>query len=240
MTIVEAGYAVVMGYPITETPVVIDAMPDDCPNRLPAPVTGWLDVVLRGRSDLDAATIDSSTIRLNGIAPASIEADPADRAVAKRSPNCDDCGPPATDGFPDLIARFDLARVAPTLAPNAAGLAALDLTARLLSGRRIHGADCIRLPVARLVAAPNPARRGMGVTLTFTIPAGGTAPRVRVYDLRGRRVRDIPVGNPSAGPASVTWNERDANATPVAGGLYVARAESAGRVLGTARVLIVP
>ncbi|MGE5175388.1 MAG: FlgD immunoglobulin-like domain containing protein [Hyphomicrobiales bacterium] len=237
--IYDVGYAVVMGYPLSDIPVVIDAMPAACPNRLPAPATGSLDVALLGRADLDADSIDVSTVRLNGVAPLSTSVEP-DVAVTRASPACDDCGPPTLDGIPDLLAQFDAASIAATLHPNGNGLAPLDVTGRLRSGRRIAGRDCIHVPVAHVVVSPNPARRGAGTVLSFTLPAGGPTPHVRVYDVKGRLVRDVALRYAPAGPCSIAWDGKDARGEPVAGGLYVARVEAGDRDLGTSRIMIVP
>ncbi len=79
----------------------------------------------------------------------------------------------------------------------------------------------------RLAASPNPARG----PVRFTVPAAaGPAPRIRILDVAGREVRELPV---SAGSTGVVWDGLDSAGRPPPAGVYWAIAEGAGRRFGT-------
>ncbi len=77
-------------------------------------------------------------------------------------------------------------------------------------------------PGLRLSVYPVPARDL--VTLTCESDAV-RSPRLAVYDLNGRVVRELPVPAtlPAAGTARVTWNGRDGDGRRVPNGIYFAR-----------------
>ena len=79
-----------------------------------------------------------------------------------------------------------------------------------------------------LAASPNPARASL--TLRFALVQAGEA-RLAIYDLAGRRVRELFSGARSAGEQSIAWDLRDADGIAVRPGLYFARLEAAGRSL---------
>lgn len=72
--------------------------------------------------------------------------------------------------------------------------------------------------------APNPTSGG--VTLAFSLPAEG-ALRLAVYDLGGRRVREIANERVPAGVHTRTWDGRDASGRRAGPGLYFVRLETA-------------
>jgi hypothetical protein len=79
-----------------------------------------------------------------------------------------------------------------------------------------------------LASSPNPARGSL--MLRFALPQDGEA-RLSIYDLSGRRVRELISGARPAGAQSIAWDLRDANGIAVRPGLYFARLEAAGRSL---------
>jgi hypothetical protein len=79
-----------------------------------------------------------------------------------------------------------------------------------------------------LASSPNPARGSL--MLRFALPQEGEA-RLSIYDLSGRRVRELISGARPAGEQSIAWDLRDANGIAVRPGLYFARLEAAGRSL---------
>lgn len=71
--------------------------------------------------------------------------------------------------------------------------------------------------------SPNPARSR--ARLSFGVPAtlSGATYELSVYDLGGRRVRQVGAGPARAGRFSLDWDLRDESARPVRGGVYFAR-----------------
>ncbi len=84
-----------------------------------------------------------------------------------------------------------------------------------------------------LAASPNPFRGG--TSLAFTLAAGAHA-RVTVFDLAGRRVRDLMDAATPAGETRVAWDGVDDAGREAAPGIYLARLELDGRASGTARL----
>jgi len=87
----------------------------------------------------------------------------------------------------------------------------------------------------RLAIAPNPTR--LEASITFAV-APGVAWRLEVFDLAGRRVRDLGAG---AGAGALTihrWDARDDGGARVGAGVYQVRLETGGRVRGTRVVML--
>ena len=97
--------------------------------------------------------------------------------------------------------------------------------------------DAARAAVAfGLRGVPNPAR---GETaLEFTLPAGATIELV-IFDLAGRRVREIARGPQAAGTHRLRWDGRDARGRTVPPGVYLGRLRALGST-GVVRLLRVP
>ncbi len=79
--------------------------------------------------------------------------------------------------------------------------------------------------------APNPATAG--TRMWFGVPAdlAGSTYDLSIYDLGGRRVRQVGSGEAKAGRFSLPWDLRDDAARPVRGGVYFARFSIGGKHL---------
>jgi hypothetical protein len=67
---------------------------------------------------------------------------------------------------------------------------------------------------------PNPFNPS--TTISFTLPSAGSA-RLSVYDITGRKVRELVNGQMGAGVHSVVWDGRDEGGNAVSSGLYFSR-----------------
>jgi len=67
---------------------------------------------------------------------------------------------------------------------------------------------------------PNPARAGSRFSFGVPNEQSGAAFELSVYDLAGRRVRELASGPARAGRAMATWDGRDAFGTRAPGGVY--------------------
>ena len=76
--------------------------------------------------------------------------------------------------------------------------------------------------------SPNPARDQ--VRLRFSLPRAAEV-RLAIFDLGGRRVRDLVSGMEPAGTHEIAWDLRDESGRPIPAGLSFARLEVEGRVL---------
>jgi hypothetical protein len=104
----------------------IDVKPDSVTNAVNPRSLGVIVVLLPGSADLPAASIDLGTVRFGATGS---EASPAHIAFSDAN----------HDGRPDTLFQF------PTAATGiACGSMSVQLTARTVDGRRIHGADSIR------------------------------------------------------------------------------------------------
>lgn len=72
-----------------------------------------------------------------------------------------------------------------------------------------------------ITVRPNPVRPATGATIRWT---AGTSGAARLYDARGRLVREFP-GQPGEERRSVFWDGRDATGRRVPPGVYVLRAD---------------
>ncbi len=82
---------------------------------------------------------------------------------------------------------------------------------------------------ARLVlgrASPNPFSTATAVEAF--LPSASSRTTLRVYDVDGRLVRSLPVGDHPAGWQSFTWDGKSAGGRPVAPGVYWLRLENRG------------
>ncbi len=77
-------------------------------------------------------------------------------------------------------------------------------------------------------ASPNPMRGE--TSLAFALPRAGNV-RLRVFDVRGRRVRTLVDGQVAAGEAVAVWRGRDDRGRSVADGVYFYQLEHAGQTL---------
>lgn len=126
----------------------------------------------------------------------------------------------------------------------------------LLDGQPWYGIGCYRLawspnPVGRLAIGtegfevltakflpppPPPDPPNQGKAVATLQPAGGNAIRfslaetgdavLTIYDLSGRRVRDLECGRLAAGPNEIVWDGRDNDGRATPSGMYFARIEA--------------
>lgn len=94
----------------------------------------------------------------------------------------------------------------------------------------------IRDPPAKLLAFPNPTTGGATIRLVMAVH-GST--RATIYDVVGRRVRELPDAVLSHGVRDLLWDGRDNGGGRVAPGVYIARVATC---LGdeTTRVVVLP
>ena len=82
---------------------------------------------------------------------------------------------------------------------------------------------------------PNPFNPS--TTISFTLPASGKA-SLTVYDITGRRVRELLSGSVPAGAGTAVWDGKDDSGRPVSSGVYIARL-SAGKNVAVGKMLLV-
>jgi len=85
-------------------------------------------------------------------------------------------------------------------------------------------------------ASPNPARDAF--TLRFTLPRAARTD-VAIFDVAGRRVRELGDGLRPAGAQAIRWDRTDDGGRPVNAGIYFARLEAEGRAV-TQKLVTLP
>ena len=124
-----------------------------------------------------------------------------------------------------------VATVLDTLATNSGweGLAAVTLPSAAVG---VESIAAVGDDEPHVRAFPNPAPGPTTVAFALARPSNVT---LRVFDVRGRLVRELPVGPLAAGDHRLHWDGRDDTGTRVANGVYFVRVEGAtgraGRVV---------
>jgi len=222
---------------LTALPLVTAAATDVEPDKLnPGAKGGWVTVYLELPEGIDPSGVALETVRLNDAVP----------AVVARC-RLEDWN---HNKVPDWTFKFERGSVAGVL-PEGDSVP-VTVTGEIPETARFTGTDVIRVSeeavtgtgrsevagagatAARLpqemrlhAASPNPFH---GATrIRFDLPEA-SAVRLRVFDLRGRMVRDLADTAYPAGTHTVTWDGRDAIGERAASGVYFCRLEAGGRV----------
>ncbi len=101
------------------------------------------------------------------------------------------------------------------------------LTAMKVSNGPVAVAETSALPKALVFTGNYPNPFNPSTTLSFVLPSSGKA-SLTVYDITGRKVREIAAGTMTAGAHSAVWNGRDASGRAVSSGVYFARLSLGG------------
>lgn len=101
------------------------------------------------------------------------------------------------------------------------------------------------VPIQEAVLAPaetqlgnHPNPFGNGTTLSYALKENCAAAELRIYDLRGRLIRDCGPVSPTAGTHSLAWDGRDRQGSPAPAGVYLLRLATP-RGIGTHRMLLI-
>jgi hypothetical protein len=125
--------------------VEIDIKPNSCPNSLNRDPKGVLTVAVHDTPDLDITTIDTASVRLEGVAPIRISVKDIVTPVFVLDPQfvCE-CNSDGADGYDDLILKFNASDVRDVLGEVQHGdVIELILAGNLIDGTLIEGKDCI-------------------------------------------------------------------------------------------------
>ena len=120
-----------------------------------------------------------------------------------------------------------------TTGPLSVGLPPFDL---VIVGDAVTGVgDTATDPGLTLQVASNPG--GAETLIAFTLPGGGSV-RLDIYDVSGRRVRELARGPLGEGEHVASWDGRDSRGRPVASGVYFVRVEAGGASATAKAVLL--
>ncbi|MCE9628113.1 MAG: T9SS type A sorting domain-containing protein, partial [Candidatus Eisenbacteria bacterium] len=79
--------------------------------------------------------------------------------------------------------------------------------------------------VALSAPRPNPSRAA--VTLSFSAPPGAQG-RLEIFDVRGRRVRTLPVAGGLGASNQIVWDGRGESGRALPAGAYLCRLQAGG------------
>jgi hypothetical protein len=92
------------------------------------------------------------------------------------------------------------------------------------------------LPAGFAVTGNHPNPFNPSTTISFTLPGAGAA-TLAVYDITGRRVRDLVNGNLASGAHSAVWDGCDASGRAMSSGVYFSRLVWNGRTTANRMLL---
>ncbi len=131
------------------------------------------------------------------------------------------CDLPLQQAFPAMIPTDDGGAIV-TWLDNRTG--STDIYAmQVLDAAPTGAIDRVPSAIAFAPAFPNPAHASL--TLRFNLPAEAPV-RLTIYDVTGRRVRELAAGPRPAGDNVLGWDLRDDRGREVSSGVYFARLES--------------
>jgi len=129
-----------------ELAVRVDIKPGSCPNPLNVKDKGVLPVAILGSEDFDVWTIDTASIRLEGVAPIRSSYEDVSTPVPDGADVCE-CTTAGPDGYLDLTLKFNVQDIVAALGEvNDGDVLELTLTGALadsLGGTAIAGTDCV-------------------------------------------------------------------------------------------------
>ncbi|MHB9029904.1 MAG: two-component regulator propeller domain-containing protein [Candidatus Latescibacterota bacterium] len=92
-------------------------------------------------------------------------------------------------------------------------------------------------PQALSILGNHPNPFNPNTTIEFTLSAPGKV-SLTVYDITGRKVRELVTGHMSAGKHRAVWDGKDAAGASAASGIYFSRLESGGKTVAAKMLLV--
>jgi hypothetical protein len=133
-------------------------------------------------------------------------------------------GLPSQQGDVSVVATGDTGAIVAWT--DTRGLGADIFALQVLAAATVDVMDATPSRIAFEPPAPNPAHGPL--TLRFALSRAARI-RLDLYDVGGRRVRELAAGGRAAGEYGVPWDLRDERGVAVRGGVYFARLEVEGR-----------
>ncbi|HEX7878349.1 MAG TPA: HYR domain-containing protein [Candidatus Eisenbacteria bacterium] len=218
--------------------VPLDVRPGDCPNQLNLNANAAVPVAIMGSSLFDIARIDPASLRLEGVAPMrwSLDDVGAPYSPFTGKDDCEDCNRAKKDRIADFSMKFDGAELREAMGDAMPGeCRVLRLTGQTIDGCPIAGEDVVRIkhianaaisiepgtsPVGTALHAirPNPVVNAAGFAWEMETAAHAS---ITIFDIAGRRVRQLADGWQGAGQHEAEWDVRDELGMPVPNGVYL-------------------
>jgi len=243
----QSGEVCVAGPSEEPMTVQIDVKPGSCPNPLNVPAAngkagkayeGVIPIAILGSGAFEIGEIETSSIRLLGIAPLRCVREDVASPTIERMAECE-CAVTEKDRVADLVCHFRRYDILAALHPaEDQEHMPVTMTGRLRDGREFSGMDCVLIrgrAVSPEPALKNDASAPGGVTLenypnpfnasttiTFSLDRPVRTNLV-VYNLMGQKVRTLADDHLAPGVHSIEWDGTDESNRTVASGIYFYR-----------------
>jgi hypothetical protein len=223
--------------PITEF-VAFDIKPQSCPNPLNIKNRGVLPAAILGAFNFDVSTLDTSSLRLNGVSPIRSNTEDVATPVPEGSDPCN-CTGEGPDGYPDLTLKFRTQDIVDAIGEVEDGdTVVLTLTGELIDGTPIDGRDCIvilekgkekaitskispKLKVFSLFQNnPNPFTQQ--TSIQFQVPNKSHV-HLDLFDVTGRLVKSLVNEKLESGIHQSKWDGKDKYGKRISSGIYFYR-----------------
>jgi hypothetical protein len=219
------------------TPVAVDIMPGGCPNPLTTSDSGVISVAILGTNFLDPGLVDPGSVRLEGVAPVRWAREDAGAPYGKLTgkSGCLDCASSKKDRIRDLAFKFSVPDLVAALGEVTDGeCRVLRLTGLTTAGCPIAGEDVVKIqrllvqpateappvvPATYALSANFPNPLVLTTRIHYQLPSAGHA-RLSIYDVTGRKVKQIVDEVQPAGRYQEIWDGTDANGVSVTSGVY--------------------
>jgi hypothetical protein len=204
---------------------------------------GVMPAAITGDGGVDVTTIDSSSLRLAGIAPLKSSFEDVTRpADGDGQCTCTSEGP---DGVTDLTLKFSRREIASTFGPVQDGdEVTLTITGAFEDGTPFEASDCVTIrkkrPDPKVLFENNDVQLGPAMPnpfnpvtrIAYWLP-GRESTRLTIYDVNGRFIERLVDEVRPRGEHYVEWD-----ASGLASGIYFYRLEVGERVLTRKMVLV--
>jgi hypothetical protein len=197
-TLMVGGAQFIHLYAFVLIDVYVDIKPGSCPNSINRKDSGLLPIAICGTEDFDVTTIDPTSIRITreGI-PTSVTPirwsyeDEATPFLGCDGEECCDCHNLTSDGYIDLLLKFNIQEVVNQLALDQVGgeTIPLKITGNLkveYDSIPIYGKDCLRILYSRNVGVIEILSPFSGTAQIFT-------PEVKVKNFGTKKEKNVPV-----------------------------------------------
>ena len=193
-------------------------------------------------NDATAADDDGATVRMTLTDHADVTAEIVDKesgdVIARHDAGVLAAGP-ATLRFDaeDFVAAWDAREY--TLTLSAASTYNDKMVTKMEMPIELNSEGTPSLPDKLTMLGNRPNPFNPVTTIRFVVPQGANRNySLKIYDVRGRLVRDLAAGQIGSGLQEVTWNGRNNGGTSVSSGIYLYRLEVGAERLTGKMVLV--
>lgn len=235
-----------------KTLVYVDVRPRSCPNPINPKAQGVLPIAILGSPAYDITHIDATSLRLEGVAPLRTELEDVGTPVREKDDPCT-CDTMGSDGYVDLIAKFDAIQIAMALGPlQSKEVRTLTVTGNFFDGSPIEGSDCVivssaggqgkvkgqeAIGPAFVLGRNYPNPFNSSTVISYDVNQASRV-RIEVVNVLGQLVSMLLDERREPGTYSIVWNGTDSHGNAVPSGTYFCRL-TAGDFVQTQKMVLI-